>query len=328
MANVTIKDISDYTKISVSTISRALNNPKAVSDKKRQIINEAVEQLGYVPNYFASNLKSKTNHNIGFIVNDVQNPFFNRLIRSIEKNLDTRYRLFINFGLGDDERIDAKIHNFLGNSMSAIMFSPNNYNPDTARLLSRQGVYILQLFTKQYDEFDSIVVDDYYGAYLAARRLLYSGHRRIMLIGFGNAIWQTRVDGFKKAHEDFGLTVEDASLFAMGDKEFITDKICTRLLAFSPTAVITVSDTIGFNTVKAVQKLSLKIPDDISIIQYDDTSWADLLNITAIGHPIDVLGKMIADALIKGLRDGAQHKPVFKKIDPIVLERESIRDRK
>ena len=137
MANVTIKDISDYTKISVSTISRALNNPQSVSYKKRQIINDAVEQLGYVPNYFASNLKSKTNHNIGFIVNDVQNPFFNRLIRSIEKNLDNQYKLFINFGLGDDERIDAKIHNFLGNSMSAIMFSPNNYNPNTARLLRR-----------------------------------------------------------------------------------------------------------------------------------------------------------------------------------------------
>lgn len=326
MANVTIKDIADYTKISVSTISRALNNPDSVSDKKRQIINEAVNQLGYVPNYFASNLKSKTNHNIGFIVNDVQNPFFNRLIRSIEKNLDNQYKLFINFGLGDDERIDAKIHNFLGNSMSAIMFSPNNYNANTARLLKQQGVYVLQLFTKQYEEFDSIVVDDYYGAYLAARRLLYSGHRRIMLIGFDNAIWQTRVDGFCKAHGDLGLPMEEGSLFAIGDKEFITDKICTKLLAFSPTAVITVSDTIGFNTIKAIQKLTLKIPQDISIVQYDDTSWADLLNITAIGHPIDVLGKMIAEALVQGLKEGAHRKPVFRKMDPIVLERESIKD--
>ena len=326
MANVTIKDIADYTKISVSTISRALNNPDSVSDKKRQIINEAVNQLGYVPNYFASNLKSKTNHNIGFIVNDVQNPFFNRLIRSIEKNLANQYKLFINFGLGDDERIDAKIHNFLGNSMSAIMFSPNNYNANTARIFKQQGVYVVQLFTKQYEEFDSIVVDDYYGAYLAARRLLYSGHRRIMLIGFDNAIWQTRVDGFCKAHEDLGLPMEEGSLFAIGDKEFITDKICTKILAFSPTAVITVSDTIGFNTIKAIQKLTLKIPQDISIVQYDDTSWADLLNITAIGHPIDVLGKMIAETLVQGLKETTHRKPVFRKIDPIVLERESIKD--
>lgn len=327
MANVTIKDIAAYTNISISTISRVLNNPDAVSPQKRAVVEEAITKLDYTPNYYASNLKSKNSYNIGFIINDIQNPFFTKLISSIERNFtDNRYKMFIGFGLNDGIMIENKINNFLSTSVSGIVFSPNNYNPETEKLLKRQGIYVLQLFTRFYDSFDSIVVDDFYGTYLATRRLLHSNHKNILLIGLQNAAFGPRIEGFKQAYLDYGLSIDDDNVFTITSNEFLTNQIYTRLIKSRPTAIITISDTVGISAVKALRKLSYEIPKDISMIHYDDSTWADLLNITTIGHPIDILGQRISSTLTKGLAGKTGDGVTHKKIDPIIMERNSVAD--
>ena len=324
---ITIKDIQAYTHISMATISRALRNPQSVSPEKLAIINEAVETLGYIPNYYASNLKSNTGSNIGLIVNNVQNPFFNELIKSIEINLaNEQFKLLIAFGLSENNSIEDKIKTFLASSAAGIMFSPNGSNDNIETIIRQQKVYALQLFTKAYENLDSIIVDDFNGTYLATMRLLRASHRNILIIGFNEMASVQRLDGYKKAFADFGLEVNDRNIFLIDGQEFLADKIGTRIVSCHPTAVITVSDTIGVQTVKVLQKLGLKIPDDVSLILYDDSAWADLMNITAIGHPIDVLGKTIADTIVDGIRNKENHTLVAEKIEPLIIERNSVKN--
>lgn len=324
---VTIKDLQNYTNISMATISRALRNPTSVSPEKLAIINDTVDKLGYIPNYFASNLKNSQGSNIGFIVNDVQNPFFNNLIESIETNLaNEKFKLLIAFGLSENNSIDDKVKNFLSSSVAGIMFSPNKSDTNVEKLIHQQNVYPLQLFVKAYDNMDSIVVDDYYGTYLATRRLLHSGHRNTLIIGFSNLICTTRIDGYKKAYEEMGLSAKDENIFLLDSTEFLAEKIGTRIIAERPTAIITIADTIGIQTVKVLKKLSMSIPDDISLILYDDSPWADLMDITAIGHPIDVLGKTIAQTVVNGIRNKEHREPLSIKIEPLIIERNSVRN--
>jgi LacI family transcriptional regulator len=323
---VTIKDLQDYTKISMSTISRALRTPENVSTKKLTIIRDAVEKLGYIPNYYASNLKSSSGNNIGLIVNDVQNPFFNNLIKSIEANLaNEQFKLLISFGLNENNSIDDKVKNFLASSVAGIMFSPNKSDTNIEKLIQQQYVYPLQLFAKVYDNMDSIVVDDFYGTYLATKRLLHAGHRNILIMGFSDLICHQRIDGYKKAFEDFNLKIDDSNIFFIDNQELIAEKIGTKIVSRHPTAIISIADTIGIQTVKVLKKLSINIYDDISLILYDDSQWADLMNITAIGHPIDILGQTIAKTIVNGIRNKENHPVLSIKIEPLIIERNSIK---
>lgn len=327
MANITIKDLAAYTNISKSTISRALRNPETVAPQKLQIINKAVDELGYVPNYFASNLKSNTNGNIGFIVNDVQNPFFNKLIQSIEKTLDhDNFRLLISFSLSDQKSIDEKISNVLFSPISGLLFSPDTVSEDMQKKLLHKDIYVLQLFTKVYDTFDSLVVNDFYGTYLATQRLIHSGHTNILLIGFNNLVFRERIAGYKKAYHDFNIPLNENNIFLLDNIEFIKDQISTKILSSKPTAVISISDIVGINTIKGLKQLNLRIPEDISMIHYDDSTWADLLNITTIAHPIDLLGRQTAEILINGIRNSKRSQNIHQKIDPIIIERNSVQN--
>ena len=325
---VTIKDIEKYTGISMATISRAIRNPNSVSAEKLKIINEAIEKLGYIPNYYASNLKGNNGSNIGLIVNDVQNPFFNSLIRSIETHLEKeKLRLLISFGLSENDSIEDKIKNFIASGVSGIMFSPNTINTtNIENLLNQNNVYALQLFTKVYDKIDSVLVDDFYGTYLATKRLILSGHKNIMLIGFDDMACIQRVNGFKKAFEEKNLPLTDNNIFLIKNHDLLQEKIGTKIVSCNPTAIITISDSINTQTVKSLKRLSMSIPKDISLIVYDDSSWADLMNITAIGHQINELGLEIANTLIAGIKNKKKGSSVNKVIEPIIVERNSIKD--
>lgn len=327
MGKITINDLADYTGISKSTISRALRSPEAVSPEKLQVINDAISKLGYIPNFYASNLKSTASYNIGYIVNDVQNPFFNSLIRSIENMLDKEhYKLLISFSMPDQPSIDEKVKNFLFSPISGLIFTPDAASQEMKQKLLNRDVYTLQLFARLYDEFDSIIVNDFYGTYLATRRLIHSGHRNIMLIGFNNLVFQERIAGYEQAHKDFHIPVNPCNIFLLDSPEFMKNKIITKILSLKPTAVISVGDIVGIHTIKGLRQLSLRIPEDISMIHYDDSTWADLLDITTIGHPIDLLGKLIAEALISGIQSEQKTLHRHQKIDPIIFERNSVKN--
>ncbi|MGI6782029.1 MAG: LacI family DNA-binding transcriptional regulator [Acholeplasmataceae bacterium] len=325
---VTIKDIEKHTGISMATISRAIRNPSSVSADKLKIINEAIDELGYVPNYYARNLKGKRGSNIGLIVNDVQNPFFNSLIRSIETYLENeKLRLLISFGLSESDNIEDKIKNFIASGVSGIMFSPNTINKNNIEnLLNKNSIYALQLFTKVYDDIDSVLVDDFYGTYLATKRLIMAGHKNIMIIGFDDMACKQRINGYREALTEHKININEKNIILIKNNDLLLEKICTKIVSNNPTAIITISDAINTKTVKALSKLSLKIYDDISLVLYDDSSWADLMNITAIGHQINKLGQEIADTLISGISEKNKRPPIHKVIDPIIIERNSIRD--
>lgn len=328
MDAVTLKDISKATRISVSTVSRALRNPDKVSDKKRKIIMNAVNDLGYIPNFYASNLKSNDVTNIGFIINDVQNTFFNQIIRVVEDILtEYGYKLIISFGTQTELGADNKIKSLLSSSVKVILFSPNVKSEETERLLKSKSIYTLQLFTDMYDGFDSLIVDDYNGTFMAAKRLLKDGHTKIMIAGFDNVVWRERLKGYKKAFEEAGIPLDENYICSFSNSEYLADKISTKIMMLKPTALIPVADQVGVASIKAIENLNLKIPEDISLICYDDSVWADLLGISVITHPIDDLGKKIAQMLITGIRDYQKNPKITKEvIEPFILDRKSIKN--
>ncbi|MDF2568212.1 MAG: hypothetical protein K0R90_1668 [Oscillospiraceae bacterium] len=327
MEAVTLKDIARVTKISVSTVSRALRNPDKVSDKKCKIIMNAVEELGYIPNFFASNLKANDTTNIGFIINDVQNTFFNQIIRVVEDILtDYGYKLIISFGTQSELGADSKIKSLLSSSVKVILFSPNVKSKETERLLKQKSIYTLQLFTDMYEGFDSLIVDDYNGTYMATKRLLQDGHTKIMIAGFDNVVWRERLKGYIKAYKEADIPLDKNYICSFSNAEYLADKVSTKIMLLRPTALIPVADQFGVASIKAIENLNLKIPDDISLICYDDSVWADLLGVSVVTHPIEDLGKKIADMLIAGIRDYQNNPKITKEvIEPFILDRKSIK---
>jgi LacI family transcriptional regulator len=248
--SVTIKDIARETNISVATVARALKYPEKVNEKKRKLILATADKLGYIPNINACNLKTNTSTNIGFIINDVQNTFFNSLIPVVEKELsDNGYKLMISFGTEDKVEIEDKIKNFLSTSVCAILFSPNLHSNYIENLLKKKEVYTLQLFSKYYDCFDSLIVDDTNGTYLATKRLLHEKHEKIMLIGLNDVIWQERVKGYKKAIIEAGLKINENLIVTIDNSEFLVDKISTMIVKENVTSIIPIAGKIGVATI-------------------------------------------------------------------------------
>jgi len=328
--SVTIKDISRITGISVSTVSRALRYPEQVSEKKRKIILSMADELGYIPNLNASNLRTNASKNIGFIINDVQNTFFNQLITVIERELSSfGYKLIISFGTNDQVDNEDKIKNLLSTSVNALMFSPFRNSPYVQNLLESKNVYTLQLFTKAYQSFDSLIVDDLNGTYLATKRLILNNHHNILITGFRDAIWQERLKGYYKAYQEFNIEVDPELIYLIDSDEFLINKLTTKIMNKQPSAIIPIANKVGFAVVKALRTLGLKTNRDISVICYDDTVWADILDLTVVTHHIEELGRQIVKMLMEGIGRGEQQRMVRHEIiEPFILDRRSVHSHK
>lgn len=321
----TIKDLVRITKISKSTISRALRDPKSVSPNKLATINEAIKEVGYIPNYFASNLKSKNSHTIAFLINETQNIFFNKIIYTIQNNFEKEgYKLIVSYGTDGSNDFAENIKHLISLSPAALIFSPNYYDKDVEAMFSSTKIFPFQIFSDTFENFNSLTIDDFKGTYLATKRLIASKLNKILLIGFEGHVFQNRLKGYKKALEENGIEFNEKLIISLSTKERITDVIMSNILSANPDGIIAISNTIGLETQKVLSKMGKSIPNDISMIQYDDSLTAELMNITVIGHTFDSLGKMIVSNILKGIQNDSK---VIEKltIEPILIERDSIK---
>lgn len=324
--SVTIKDIAKATSISVPTVARALKTPEKVSEKKRKIILSAAEKMGYVPNINACNLKTNSSHNIGFLINDVQNIFFNKIISVVESELSKAgYRLIISFGAKDSEEFNEKIINYLSLSVNAILFSPFEFNQRIENLLKINDVYALQLFSCCYETVDSLIVDDTNGMYLATKRLLRDGHKKILIAGIDDhSVWEKRVIGYKKALAEANIPLDNSLIFGVDSLEAVEDKLASRIVKDPPTAIIPVANEVSMSCLKALRDLKMTVGKDISVICYDDSEWANLLGISVITHPTQELGVKIAKMVLNGIKEGHDKPIEHQMIEPFIYERHSV----
>ncbi len=326
---VTIKDIAKESGVSTATVSRVLNDKPDVSDDTKKRINEVIDRLGYNPNGIARGLVLKKTNTIGLIIPDISNPFFPEVTKGVEdraRELD--YSIIFCNTDNHQEREQEAVNLMINKHVDGIILSLSMNNKDELKKLEDKGYSVVQIDRKiAQAEFSAVVLNNKLGAYKATNHLIELGHSKIAHIA-GDLKVQTsqeRLDGYKESLIKAGLSI-DQKWIVVGD--FSKDsgyRQMKKLLEVEevPTAVFVANDLMAIGAYEACLEVGLSIPNDISIVGYDDIQIASLINpaLTTITQPKYKLGEAAAEMLISQIEEDTRLEDIV--LNPKLIIRES-----
>lgn len=311
----TIKEVAAQAGVSVATVSHVMNGTRWVSEEARGRVQQAIQALGYEPNRVARNLRVRTTRTIGVIFSDIQNPFFTSVVRGIEDVLQASgYTLLLGNSDEDMARERLYIATLRAEGVAGIIFAPSSNNPEDYRALVALPLPLVAIDRAPPDlNLDLVSVNSVAGARDAVTHLIELGHERVGLVG-GPDHLSTALDrqaGYEQALAAAGLPV-DRALIRRGDFRHGGGYHAMRgllLLDSPPTAVFVANNLMTLGALQAVHEDGLRIPQDISLVGFDDMEWAQSLQppLTAVAQPTYQLGKAAARRLLH--RIGAPDEP-------------------
>ncbi len=272
--------------------------------------------MGYTPNLIARSLKSNRTNTIALIIPTIDNGFYIDVLKHLEITLHRYgYRLlvsFVQYGVTTErECLEA----MAGAKVDAIIMIPIDAdNLPYIESLSDHTKFI-QLFSCLFDRIDSIVMDDASGADLGVDYLVQHNHRRILLVG-----GEDRQEGFWRAVDRAGIPREQVMALPYAASE---QDVRSAIETLSPTAIFSVAHTNEL-VWKTVQQMDLSIPEDISLLAYDNTRTVSLLGLTAVAHDLEQIAAALVEQLLSRLEEDAA-PPIHLVLQPFIIERGSVR---
>lgn len=300
-----IKDVAERAGVSVATVSRVLNHDPRVKAHLRQRVLEAVAELDYHPSRIARGMRNQTVAVIGLIISDIQNPFFTALVRAVEDVAYSHQYTVILCNSDEDpqkEQLYARV--LIGERVSGVIIVPTCQ--EACHLLLKRGLPLVVVDRKLPGvKADSVTLDNTAGAYAATRHLIQLGHTRIGLVSapLHVSVGLERRLGYEKAMLEAGLPL-DETLIRTGDfKETGGYRATKDLLRLDPrpTAIFVVNNLMTTGALQAIHELGLRIPEDLSVVGFDDMPWLSLLTppLTAVRQPVYEIGRAAAQLLFE-----------------------------
>jgi LacI family transcriptional regulator len=323
---VSAYDVAKKAGVSQSTVSRVLNNYPFIKEETRKKVLEAIEELGFTRDEIARGLAQKRTNTIGLIVGDIVNPFFAESTGVIMKQAsEMGYDVVICNTNHQDALLEKSIQTLIGKRVDGmIIASTNKHNKQIEQLYQSQFPVVLYNTALDSDEMNYVIVDNEKGAYIATEHLIQLGHRKIAFIAGPSTFYAMvqRMNGYKRALESYNLPLEEAFVYQdIFSYEKVFDFTTGILLQDNrPTSFFAVSDQMALAVLDAVTKLNLRVPEDVSIIGFDDINIASntYIGLTTIAQHKE---KMAALALQK-LIDLIQGEEMESTPIQIVLEPE------
>ncbi len=307
MSATTIRDVAKYAGVGVGTVSRVLNDSPDVSPPTRDKVLDAIKALDYTPNPIARRLSLGKTLTIAVIA-----PFFTRpsvveRLRGIEHVIaDSEYDLIV-FNVETSSRRDAYFRNVSRRERvdGLIVISLLPRDNDVQRL--KQGGTPVVLVDVAHPEFSQIIIDDVKGGKQATRHLLHLGHRKIGFLSdyedssFYFTANRDRYAGYCQALKDAGLPLRPEYTVHGRHSRSSAFEMTMQLLELDdrPTAIFATSDTLAIGVLEAAQQAELAVPNDLSVIGYDDIEIAEYLQLTTIRQSLFETGAEGIKLLLK-----------------------------
>lgn len=330
--SVTIYDVASLAHVSVTTISKILNHKdNDISAETRQRVLDVIKTLNFTPSGLARSLVTKKTNVIALLLPDISNQYFADMARGVE---DGANLLGYNVILCNTDESAKKELEYLKileeRCIDGIILVPISENDDifTGKFnIEKPYVLLDRIYKNPGDDICKIWFDNVKGGYMATKYLIDRGHRQIGIITGPkiNKPSNDRVEGYKLALKEAGIRF-NKSLVCKGDFKFQSGYKAARALAKKGvTAIFATNDLMASGAYKAIYELDLRVPDDISIVGYDNVNLSELLDppLTTIAQPKVEMGKIAAKLLISKLNgEEADTEVVF---DPQTVERKSVR---
>ena len=311
MSSPTSRDVAERAGVSIATVSRVLNASPHVRPGVRRQVLRVVKQLNYQPNRTAQRLRAKQSKVIGLIISDIQNPFFTSVVRGIEDVAYAHgYSLVLCNSDEDTEKEKLYIAVMRAEAVAGVILtSTTESNPHVADLLAHHIPVIAMDRRIKNHKLDSVCVSNAQGAFAAVSHLIELGHRRIGFIGMPltRTPGKERLAGYENALREYGLPRSRQLICLANAKQQGGHNAALELLKRQPnlTALFAANNLMTLGALDALCERALKIPDDISVVGFDDMPWAALLHpsLTAVAQPTYELGQKAAELLLARLQN-------------------------
>ncbi len=312
----TLEDVAQIAGVSRALVSLVMRDSPRVSDESRQRVTEAAAKLGYRPNLMARNLAARKTMTIGVLLNDLHNPWFAEVTDGIHTSAERHgYQLILASGRRSPRLESRAVDTFLASRVDGVIVA--GCRMPVARLEAVATEVALVSVGRAFanDDIGTVNTDDADGARLAVEHLYELGHRRIAHIDGGKGAGAApRRTGYLRTMRALGLT--DHAQVSTGDfTEEAGAHAAARLLRgpVLPTAIFTANDLSAVGVIDEIERFGLVVPDDVSVVGFDNTSLAALnhIGLTTIDQPRREMGAAAARMLIEAINDRGELSDVL-----------------
>jgi len=311
-SKVRIKDIANFLNVSIATVDRALHNRGRINSKTKELILKKVKELNYRPDILARALKTNKSYLIGIIIHWIDISYHDEILQGIEDVLKTQdYSMILCTSDNKFEEEKKYINLLQDKSVDGIIILPCRPVTQTSievyQQLKDTGIpFVFILERVNGINVPNIITNEYSGAVSAVEHLIKEGHRKIAHIKGPDNCWITdqRLNGYTDTIKKYNLDLNGQ--FVKGtDFTFESGYTATKQLLGNgsdrPTAIFACGDIVAMGAYKAIKELGLKIPDDISLVGFDNLDISGLIDVplTTISQPKYALGKASAEKLMQ-----------------------------
>jgi len=329
-----IKDIAKSTSLSITTVSRVLNGKAIeyrISEQSQKKIFEAAEALNYIPNQIAVNLQSGRTKTIALIIPSLMNPYFSRIAGLINMELQQMGYATLISDCNENPKIEEQeLKQMSSRNVEGIIIAPCGENPDQLRLSQNQKIPIVCL--DRYIEgleIPFVSTDNFIGAFEATKHFIQKGHTNIACIqGIGTSMPnKLRIKGFKAAFEEAGISPGTIAGYDFSVQNGYAETVSLIKNKPVPSAIFAMSNTIALGCMKALKEHNLRIPEDMSLIAFDDHPYLDYLStpLTCVAQPVNDICA-IAVRLLFSLINNEEIEASQVFLQPDLKYRESVKN--
>jgi len=319
----TIKDVALRAGVSVTTVSHVVNDTRHVSAKGRERVEEAIRELGYVPNAMARSLKSNTTSTLGMLIPNSSNPYFAEIVRIVEDRcFGAGYTLVLCNTDDEPRRQSVYLQVLAERRIDGLIVVSTGAGDDDSLVTQLHGLRIPTVLVDREiadPACDLVETAHMQGGLLAVRHLLSLGHKRIACIGgpVGVMPSEQRIEGWRMALAEAGATPNaDALLWrggftSQGGYEAMHAILRTEE---APSAVFVCNDLMAIGALRAAHESGVHVPDELSIVGFDDIELSAYTSppLTTVAQPKERIGALAVDMLLE--RVGGKRRDARKVV--------------
>jgi LacI family transcriptional regulator len=327
-----MREVAQLARVSVSTVANVLNNPTIVTTSTRERVEAAIARIGYVRSGPARQLRGAPSRLVGVISLDTSNPFYAAVSRGIEDRLDEEGYILLSCSTDVEPEREARALQVLEeHAVAGIIITPTEHNQDLLLAVSDRGTPVVLVDSPRGRlALCAATVDHYLGGQVVGEHLIELGHRRIVVFTGGARINPVveRHEGLRSAVVRAGLDPIEVLREAIIPPPNLDDGTQALIKAIvsqpaPPTAVVCLNDVAALGAMRALTDLGIRIPDDMSVVGYDDLPFAAQLYppLTTVRRPTYRLGVTAAELLLDEATDGHDHREI--RFQPSLVVRAS-----
>ena len=312
----TLKEIAERTNLSVSTVSRALNDHPDISLATKDTVKRLANELNYVPNIFAKGFRSHKTNILGVIVPSITHYFTTTIIRGILEEASLQgYRVIVSESNNDTEKQNEMLQTMIQFGVDGILMSLTKRTKSIDSILKTMHSLPLILFDKASNKIPctQIVINEEEAAFDAVEHLINIGKKRIAIIKETENSYNSekRFNGYLRALKENQISVDEKLIISVEDISLIQGKRMANVLLSlkqRPDAIFAITDSAAIGVIKTLKKFKIKIPEDIAVIGFSNSTHSTIIEpmLTTVDQPGQKIGSTAVKYLIETINDPSE----------------------